>query len=338
MTDVRKIRGLVAELVDAAPAAPPLDAVPSADPRASRRRHVAVLAAISSLAAAAAVIVAFDGGDESRVQLGGRPTAPPAVEEYEKPTFVVPSRLPAGFELVAAGSDTSRRMGAQEIVFWSEDFMRAGRVVWDGPDGRCPPARRRSVAISQQQAIEEYRSAPASTASAGTIREPLRWCDPADAVMVTVVPGRGLSREETADVAEGIVRKGEDLLLSLPPGFTAVRTPEDRDLIRLLYRGPGGTDLWVDVWGRGLLSLESHRVDSENPASWQPMTLGGRPALKGDHVVTVRYDEHTLVDMYSLRLAESDLLAAAASLVPGDPSVPTPVVSDRSLCKRLDMC
>ncbi|HEV3401157.1 MAG TPA: hypothetical protein VG078_05000, partial [Acidimicrobiales bacterium] len=75
MTDVldRKIRGLVAELVDAAPAAPPLDAVPSADPRASRRRHVAVLAAISSLAAAAAVIVAFDGGDESRVQLGGRP-------------------------------------------------------------------------------------------------------------------------------------------------------------------------------------------------------------------------------------------------------------------------
>ncbi|HEX2273412.1 MAG TPA: hypothetical protein VHG90_06030 [Acidimicrobiales bacterium] len=55
--------------------------------------------------------------------------------------------------------------------------------------------------------------------------------------------------------------------------------------------------------------------------------MGGRPTVKGD-VVAVLYDDHTVVVLSSSDLAESDLLAAAASLDPGDPSLPKPDASD----------
>ncbi len=55
-------------------------------------------------------------------------------------------------------------------------------------------------------------------------------------------------------------------------------------------------------------------------------------------MVAVLYDDHTLVVLSSASMAEDDLLAAAGSLVPGDPSVPRPVASDPGLCDRLGMC
>lgn len=338
MTDVldRRIRGLVAELVDAAPVAPPLDPFGSPGRRRSRSRSVAGAAVAACLVVVTALLVVVDEEHGSRVELGRPPTETPAAETAAKPTFVVPSQLPSGFELVAAGSDTTRRMGTQEIVFWSEDFTRSGGIVWSGPDGRCPPAAipRWAGAASQQEAINAYRSDAAKTGPP----ENLAWCDPIDDVLVSVTPRRGLSTEEVADVAEGVVRNGEELAVRLPAGFTAVRTPEDRDLIRLLYRGPGGIELWVDVSSAGPFPLERQRVNSQDPASWETAVVGGRPAIKGDHLVAVLYDEHTLAVLSSPAIGQSDLLTAAASLVPGDPRLPKPVASDPSLCDRLGMC
>lgn len=157
--------------------------------------------------------------------------------------------------------------------------------------------------------------------------------------MVTVSPGR-LSPVGTAEIAESVVRTGDDLAVRLPARFTAVRTPAERELFRRRYRGrgPGATELWVEVQSAGPFPLERQRIDSVDPASWAPAVPGGRPAVAGDHVVAVLYDDHTLVVLSSSSLSETDLLAAAASLVPGDPSLPTPVASDPGLCERLGMC
>jgi hypothetical protein len=337
MTDIldRKIKGLVAELVDAAPVAPPLGSVP-ARPRRAPGRWAAAAAAAACLVAAAAFLVTLDRSQGSRVQLGGRPPVAPALEDTEKPTFVVPAQLPAGLELVDAGSGTSGRASFEEIVFWSDDFTAIGRILWGPVEGGCPAAANPGVVpASQQEAIGAHRSAVPAPASGQSIQ----WCDPADGVMVTVSPGR-LSREGTAEIAEGVVRSGDDLAVRLPARFTAVRTPAELERFRLRYRGhgPGAPELWVDVQSAGPFPLERQRVDSADPASWAPVLLGGRPAIAGDHVVAVAYDDHTLVVLSSPSLPESDLLAAAASLVPGDASLPKPVASDPGLCDRLGMC
>lgn len=119
-----------------------------------------------------------------------------------------------------------------------------------------------------------------------------------------------------------------------------MRTPETIERIRLRYlsRGSEAGELWVDVQSAGPFALERQRLTSASPASWEPAAVGGRPAVKGDHVVAVLYDDHTLVVLSSASMAEDDLLAAAASLVPGDPSLPKPVASDSALCDRLGMC
>ncbi len=80
------------------------------------------------------------------------------------------------------------------------------------------------------------------------------------------------------------------------------------------------------------------RLPGARLRSWQALELGGRPAVATDHIVAVLYDEQTLVVLSASGLARSDLLAAAASLVPGDPSVPRPVAADPGLCDGLGMC
>jgi len=183
--------------------------------------------------------------------------------------------------------------------------------------------------------------------SAGT--GTLHWCDESktDILLVTTGFDEAAARALGATV-QPVDGRPTDLTLRVPAGFVAGR-PSTAGLGYNLAFGPKQTTatkpsltvLIRSAWTTDLRLLKTRSVHS----SATEVDVGGRRGFSGQlpggprfQALTVVFDDRTIVELAGDGLSAEQLLSAAASLGPADPSTAPDVSGDPQRCERLGMC
>jgi len=342
MTDklTTAIRRAVAELVDAAPLAPDLNRPRSSRP--SHRRSLAVVG-LAVAAAAAGVLAVRDEPPRHSTVVSGQPEAstPP-----EGASFVAPTQLPAGLTFVEGGRRAFRGTGGETLLMAAEDGREA-RLTWSevAVQGGCPRATPVTTIRGDPQSGQGgllIASRPEEAAFRGNEAfGQLIWCG--DGFHVTLVTdgfGEAATRAlaATVRVQPGLHRA---LTVDAPAGFASGRVEGDGIRYALVFEAPAGTRLRVLV--RPGWTDDPRLAKAETGATGATdVEVRGRPGWLEQRIgavgLTVLYDDHTVVSLYGEGLTGDQLVEAAASLQPADPSIAPDLAGDPGRCDRLGLC
>ncbi|MDQ6945784.1 MAG: hypothetical protein M3256_05800 [Actinomycetota bacterium] len=363
MTDqlTTEIRCALAELVDAAPLPP---ALPWDGGRSLRRPRPTRVAAISLLAAAlAGGVFAVDHRHPSTSVAVGQPPntrrnaepAPIGSDALPPPTFVSPASLPGALHFIEGGSSSPATSAPNEILIAGAEG-RSARLLWT-PGGACGNASpvttvRPNTGGSDPPSpvVTAVASDPESAAYVSTgANGSLHWCEGGTTNIMVLTNGfdESAARALAATVRPAAGR-ADDLTLVPPIGFSAGR-PNARGVSYTLAFRPSQSaesrpQLTVRVspaWTTDLQLLEA----STGLPSVRQIDVGGRRGFVGQGAggsqyqsLTMVYDEHTIVSLGGDGLSSDQLIAAASSLGPADPTLAPDVAGDPQRCARLGLC
>ena len=331
-----EIRRALVEVADTAPVPPDPAAFPHPVPAAasSRGRRVAVaVAAVAVLAVGLAIASVLTGRESSTDVATGPSPAGPAPTTFlprpalPSPPLVAPTKLPDGVRHIG-GITTTKEPSAHRIILVGAGGQKM-KVVWnrDTPS-RCGPPPQGTPPFPPDPDAAAYEAD-----GGGAV---LHWCSGRTEVRLLTV---GVGEAEARRVARSVRLSGDtaDLTLIVPAGFRAARAPTSTPMTVLVYGSPGvdarakvpagGLRLTVVVepaWTDDLALLAGDTVFSNT----SEVSIGGRPGLVGrmegrtPSVMLVEAPS-TLVTLYGEGVTQEQLLAAAASLAPADPSIVT---------------
>ncbi|MDQ6613834.1 MAG: hypothetical protein M3083_03555 [Actinomycetota bacterium] len=106
-----------------------------------------------------------------------------------------------------------------------------------------------------------------------------------------------------------------------------------RPQLTIVIVGPWSTDLKLQKAQADAPSAPT--IDVGGHPAWLVQSIPGTPRSLSLHLL---YDNHTVVAFDADGLTPQQLIAAAASLAPANPSVAPNVSADLPLCKHLGLC
>jgi hypothetical protein len=352
------IRAAVAELVDAAPLPPELG--PSVSRAKPRRPRLATALVVVILLSAFSVGISVLRRDRSQTTVAasggssgaGMVTEPPiGTDALPDPTFVRPVAPPAGLRLIEAGSSRSTPRGSREILL-AGPGNRSARLLWTAPSP-CRTTTVTTVEAARGDAGPDAGvSRPQSASDAPFVGSgntgSLHWCQgETDINLITVGFDETTTRALAATV-HAVSGRPDDLTLQLPPDFIGGR-PSASGLAFTLAFGPDQSPaakptMAVHIraaWTTDLRLLEAR--SGLSPAT--EIDVGGHRGFIGQlpggpryQSLTVVFDDRTLVELVGDGLTADQLVSAASSLGPADPSSAPDVSGDSERCRRLGMC
>ena len=353
-----EIRRLMGQLSQHAPFAPTAGELSRRRPPHRARPPLLTLGGV--LLAMVLVVAVTQLRDHSSTQVATGPTPTsqaPSLALGESvlpdPTFVTMTTPPDGLRFVDGGRRSGG--GSSDEILLADSSGRSMRLLWtaasnctagapvttarDGTGAAAPSGSPGLIASSANDA-------PFLSSEQGT--GALHWCEQGHIDINFIV--KGLSEDNARSLARTVRQMSgsrDELTLDAPPGFVAGQPNAKGLLYALLFRPDDGPSskpqLFVMVasaWTTDLLLLESRSGGA--PVE---VTLGGRkgfivqaPGGTRYQSLTVVYDEHTVVTLSGDGLTPDQLVDAARSLRPGDPSVAPDVSGDPGRCSRLGLC
>jgi len=348
------------ELSQRAPVAPAPDGLSRRPPPQSRgapqRRRLAFVALLVTVVGGAITLQLIDDHSSTPVATGTVPSsnaggqgALPADVPLPEPTFLTVATPPEGLRFIEGGSRATG--GPSGDILLADASGRYLRLVWRAPSGCASGTPRTSVRGATDAPAEAPPVARSSDEAPfvpdGNARS-LHWCQQGR-VDVNLIAG-GIDEATTRRLARSVERapgSTDQLIVAVPSGFVAGRPDAKGRLYRLVFRPDDTTSsrpqLFVSTASAWTTDL--HLLGAQLGGAAAEVDVGGHKGLLLQAAGGARYqelllvyDERTVVTLAADGLTPDQLLSAAASLHPADPSLAPDVSGDPGRCQRVGLC
>ncbi|MDQ6948976.1 MAG: hypothetical protein M3256_22625 [Actinomycetota bacterium] len=360
-TEIRRLMGELEQRAPLPPTTGELHLRGQPPPRHRRGSRLIGLAALFVMVAAVLSFQPWHDRSSTRVATGFGPTSVPlglagtipGEAALPDPTFVTIASPPQGLRFIEGGSQVLE--GRSEEILLADSNGRSVRLIGLAP-GSC------GAGLPVTTLREATGTATAPSRAAGQIAPTsaeavfvgsgnggaLHWCEQGKMDINLITGGFDESgTRRLATTVQLIPGTSDRLTIDVPAGFVAGRPTTQGRLYKLAFRPddasssrPQLTVMVASAWTTdlGLLKARAGGSTSDVDAGGRKGFILQLPGGSRYQSLTVVYDDRTIVTLQGDGLTPDQLVAAAASIRPADPSLAPDITGDAGRCKRLGLC